>query len=143
MRAAKNKQKQKSVGLIGKKKSLAVQHNFLYISLPLLLQRETSKLHVLWRKCRMCSQKNFVACVPVRFFSLPLIFTLLFAHSSYFHSDGISCCSYKKIRLLCFSSLFWLSVGLQFSLSSPSLSPTFLRSLSFSFSTFQICGHDN
>ena len=52
-----------------KKKSLAVQHNFLYISLPLLLQRETSKLHVLWRKCRMCSKKFCCLCSCSLFFT--------------------------------------------------------------------------
>ena len=81
-----NKQKQKPVGVTWQKKktSLHLQHSFWYTSLPLLLQRETSELHVLWRKCRMCTQKNFVAWVPARFFSLPLIFALLSARSSYF-----------------------------------------------------------
>ena len=51
--------------------------------------------------------KNFVACVPARFSSLPLIFTLLSARSSNFHSSGMSCCSSKDIRLFCF--FFYLS----------------------------------
>ena len=61
--------KQKPVGVIGKKKSLHLQQSFLYISLPLLLQRETSDLHVLWRKCRMCTQKILL-----------LVFLLAFLH---------------------------------------------------------------
>ena len=49
----------------------------------------------------MCSQKKFVACVPVRFFSL------LAASICYFLNAGIkfSCCSSSEIRLLCFLSL--------------------------------------
>ena len=93
----------------------------------------------------VCARKNFVACVPVRFFSLPFIFTLLFARSSYFHSDGISCCSSKEIRLLFFPFLISLLALCRSSVlvELPQLSPTFSGSLSFSFSTFQICGHDN
>ena len=52
--------------------------------------------------------KNFVACVPVRFFfSLPLIFILL-ALLSHFFTAGVkfSCrCSSNEVRLLCFLSL--------------------------------------
>ena len=50
--------------------------------------------------------KKFVACVPVRFSSLPLSFTLL-AASIYFLTAGtkFSCCSSSEIRLLCFLSL--------------------------------------
>ena len=84
-KAKKNPTKQTKTSRCNwQKKSLHLQQSFLYISLPLLLQRETSELHVLWRKCRMCTQKNFVAWVPARFFSLPLIFALLSARSSYF-----------------------------------------------------------
>ena len=44
-----------------KNTTLHVQYNILYISLPLLvLQRGTSWLHFLWRKCRTCSQGNLV-----------------------------------------------------------------------------------
>ena len=81
-----------------------------------------------------------VACVPVRiFFSQPLIFTLLAATGRY------------KIFMLLFQrnsalSLFISrssSLSLFFSLSFASLSPTISFYLSFSFSIFQICGHDN
>ena len=50
-----------------KKQVFTSQHTFLYISLPLLLRRETSKSQVLGRKC-LCADKKFVAFVPVRFF---------------------------------------------------------------------------
>ena len=44
-----------------------------------------------------------------------------------------------SLSFLCRSS----SLSLFFSLSLSGLSPTFTSSLSFSFSIFQICGHDN
>ena len=126
------------------KKSLAVQHNFLYISLPLLLQRETSKLHVLWRKCRMCSQKILLLLFLFAFFHCPSFLPYCSLAVLIFFPTVYHVVLPKKfVSFVFFSSLFWLSVGLQFSLSSPSLSPTFSGSLSFSFSTFQICGHDN
>ena len=68
-----NKQKQKPVGVTWqkKKKSLHLQHSFWYTSLPLLLQRETSELHVLWRKCRMCTQKILLLVFLLAFFHCP------------------------------------------------------------------------
>ena len=103
----------------GKKKTtttLHVQHTFLYIYLPLL-----------------------PVFLFAFFFSQPLIFTLLAATGRY------------KIFMLLFQrnsalSLFISrssSLSLFFSLSFASLSPTISFSLSFSFSIFQICGHDN
>ena len=96
--------------------TLHVQHTFLYIYLPLF------------------PFFLFAFC-----FSLPLIFTLLAATGRY------------KIFMLLFqrnsASSFFISrsssLSLFFSLSFASLSPTFSFSLSFSFSIFQICGHDN
>ena len=61
-----------------KKQVCTSQHTFLYISLPLLLRRQTSKSQVLGRKC-LCADKKFVACVPVRFFH----FT-----AAHFHLEG-------------------------------------------------------
>ena len=88
-----------------------------------------------------------VACVPVRFFFLcrsfspcwPLLASISFSHRRY------------KIFMLLFqrnsASSFFISrsssLSLFFSLSFASLSPTFTFSLTLSFSTFQICGHDN
>ena len=54
-------------------------HFLFHISLPLLLQCETSELNILWRKCRMRSQKTFAACVPVRLF---------FFTAAHFHLAG-------------------------------------------------------
>ena len=68
-----NKQKQKPVGVTWQKKktSLHLQHSFWYTSLPLLLQRETSELHVVWRKCRMCTQKILLLVFLLAFFHCP------------------------------------------------------------------------
>ena len=69
-KAKKNPTKQTKTSRCNwQKKSLHLQQSFLYISLPLLLQRETSDLHVLWRKCRMCTQKILL-----------LVFLLAFLH---------------------------------------------------------------
>ena len=54
-----------------KKTSLHLQHSFWYTSLPLLLQRETSELHVVWRKCRMCTQKILLLVFLLAFFHCP------------------------------------------------------------------------
>ena len=90
-----------------KKTSLHLQHSFWYTSLPLLLQRETSELHVVWRKCRMCTQKILLLVFLLAFFTAPH-FCLTVRSQFLFHSGGISCCSSKEIRLLCFllKSLF-------------------------------------
>ena len=85
--------------------------------------------------CCLCSRSLFFFF----FFTAPH-FYLLSARISYFLSSGISFCSSNKIRLLCFLSLASSSFSLFFSLNSAGLSPTFSFSLSFSFSTFQICG---
>ena len=68
-----NKQKQKPVGVTWQKKktSLHLQHSCWYTSLPLLLQRETSELHVLWRKYRMCTQKILLLVFLLAFFHCP------------------------------------------------------------------------
>ena len=82
---------------------------------------------------------------------LPLIFTLVAASISHFLTAAakFSCCSSDKKCLLCFFFLY-LALALchsfsrvSFSLSFSGLSPTFSFSLSFFFSIFQICGHDN
>ena len=96
--------------------TLHVQHTILYIYLPLL-----------------------PVFLFAFFFSQPLIFTLLATTGRY------------KIFMLLFQRNSALSLfisrsssrSLFFSLSFASLSPTISFSLSFSFSIFQICGHDN
>ena len=78
------------------------------ISFPLLLQRETSSLHVLWKKCCMCWQKIlFLVFLFSFFFQCRSFFTLLTARISYFLTAATkcSCCPCYEIRLLCFLSL--------------------------------------
>ena len=67
-----------------------MQHNFLYIILPLFCTTTT----------------NFVRVV-VHFFSPPLIFTLMAPSISHFLTGNtkFSCCSSNKKGLLCFLSL--------------------------------------
>ena len=143
----KKKKKSKRSNYQEKNNNFARAAHFLFhISLPLLLQCETSELNILWRKCRMCSQKTFAACVPVRllFFHRcsfspcwPLAF-LIFSPSLYNFSVFLPKIFVSFVFLSRCSSL-----SLFFSLSFASLSPTFSFSLSFPFSTFQIRDHDN
>lgn len=59
-----------------KKLCMCMQHTFL-CHYCCTTATEISQLHVLWRKCPMCSQKNS-SCVPIHCFSsLLLIFSLL------------------------------------------------------------------
>ena len=77
--------------------------------------------------------KKFVACVPVRFSSLPLSFTLL-AASIYFLTAGtkFSCCSSSEIRPLCFLSLA-LALCRSFFFGCALQACRLISSLSFSF----------
>ena len=76
--------------------------HFLYISLPLLLQREASKLD-----CCLCSCSRFLFFFFSFFYLLSLIFTLLATSISHFLTPAtkFSCFSSNEIRLLCFSSV--------------------------------------
>ena len=65
------KTKTSRCNLAKKKTSLHLQHSFWYTSLPLLLQRENSELHVVWRKCRMCTQKILLLVFLLAFFHCP------------------------------------------------------------------------
>ena len=89
--------------------------------------QETFWLHVFWRKCRT------------------LIFNLVPASISHFliAATNFSCCSSSKKCLLCFFISRSSSLSPFFSLSFAGLSPPFSFSLSFSFSIFEICEHDN
>ena len=104
------------------------------ISFPLLLQRETSSLHVLWKKNVACADKKF--CCLYSFF--------LF----FFSAARFSPCWLLEFHIFLNSSpLLFIarssSMSLSFSLSFASLSRTFSFSLSVSFSKFQIWGYDN
>ena len=124
-----------TIGLIGKKANLQVQHTFFYISLPLFarLQRKTSRNFLV---------THFMTYVFLfTFFSLLLIFT--FGHQYFSFSQRR-----YKFFMLSFqkrmSPLFFISrsssLSLFFSLSFAGLSPacTFSFSLSFYFSVSQI-----
>ena len=54
-----------------KKKSLAVQHNFLYISLPLLLQRETSNFTRFMEEMSYVLEKILLLVFLFAFFYCP------------------------------------------------------------------------
>ena len=103
------------------------------------LQRETSRNFVVTRFMEEMSNVFLFTL-----FSPPLIFTLVVASISHFltASTKFSCCTYKKM-----SPLFFISrsspLSFFFQLNFAGLSPTSSFSLSFSFSIFQICGHDS
>ena len=142
--------------LISKKKNLHVRHVFL--SFPcrcfarlqrclVRLKRQTSRLHIIFmEELSYVFTQYFVSCVHVCFyFSLPLIFSLLTACISHFVSTATNfhVVLPTKICLLCFFISRSKSLSPFFSLSFAGLPTTFSFSLCFSFSIFQICGHDN
>ena len=80
-RRRQRKQPKKSVGLIGKKPTLHVQHPFLYISLPVFCTTTT------WNFQKLPSYTFYggnVVCGPVHLFPLPLIFILTTTSISHF-----------------------------------------------------------
>ena len=127
-----------TVALISKKATLHVHHTFLVHFFAFVLHDYNVKLpETLWRKCRTCSCSLFFTAA---LFHLSGRYHFSFPHRRY----KFSCCSSDKKCLLCFISLALLSsLSLFFSLSFAGLSPTFSLSLSFSFSIFQIRGHEN
>ena len=133
-----------TVGLISKKATLHVQHTFLYISLPLFCTTST------WNFQKLLSY-TFYGGNVARFLVHPFFtaahfyFALVAACISHFVTAAtkLSCCSSNKKM----SHLFFISHSRSlspfFSLSFAGLPPTFSFSRSFSYSIFQICGHDN
>ena len=121
-----NKQKQKPVGVTwqkkNKKKHLCICST-LFGTLPCRCCCNVKlPSYTLYGENVVCARKKFCClCSCSLFFTAPH-FCLTVRSQFLFHSGGVSCCSSKEIRLLCFllKSLFQLSVGLQFSLSSPS-----------------------
>ena len=105
-------------------------HFLLYISLSLFCTTTTwnfQKLsHVLWKKCRTCSWVFFFTSAHFHLSSHVLTAPTIF-----------SCCSSNKI------SLFVLALCRPFSRWALLACRLLSFSLSFSFSMFQICGHDN
>ena len=111
-----------------------MQQTFLYISLPLFCTNTTWNVQTL--PSYTFYEGNAVCVLVHFFFSLPLIFTWVVANISHFLTPTFHGSSNKKC-LLCFFLISALALSLFFSLSFAGLSPT------FSFSIFQICGHDN
>ena len=105
----------KSVGLISKTQLCTCTTLSLYISLPLVCTTTTWNFQKL--PCYTFYGGN-VVCVPVHFFSLPLIFTTVATSISHYLTTAIkfSGFSSNKIGLLCF-----LSLALALSLLSTSI----------------------
>ena len=120
-----------TIRVIIKKETLHVQHTFFCTFLCRCfarLQRETS------RNCHTFYERNVVRAREF-FFSLPLISNFI---SHVLTAPTIfSCCSSNKI------SLFVLALCRPFSRWALLACRLLSFSLSFSFSMFQICGHDN
>ena len=134
-----------AIGLISKKSNFArAAHFFLYISLPLFFTTTT------WNFQKLLSHTFYGGTVVrflVHYFFTAAYFYLSLAASSISHfvtaTTKFSCySSNKKV-----SPLFFISrsrpLSPFFSLSFAGPTPTFSFSLSFSWSIFQICGHDN
>ena len=119
-----------TTGLISKKSNFARAAHFFCTFLCLCFARlqrglpETSWLHVLWRKC-CCRSFSPRWPLTILIFSPPLQNFMLFLQQ-------------KKV-----SFVFSLSLQLFCQFSFAGCRPTFSFSLSFSFSVFQMCGHDN
>ena len=107
----------KSVGLISKKKkNFARAAHFFIHFFAVVLHDHNVKLGQKLPSYTFCGAN--VVCVPVAYFSLPLIFTLVAASISHFLTAAIEFSRYSssKIGLLCF-----LSLALALSLLSTSM----------------------
>ena len=123
-------------------KNFARAAHFLYISLPLLLQREASQLDFLGRKCVVSAHKKKQKLLLVFLFTFPffflsffflllLIFTLLVTSISHFLTTATKfSCFFFPTKFVSFA------FHLQLQLSVPLLLPTFSFSLPFSISKF-------
>ena len=101
----------KSLGLIGKTQlCTCIALFFINFFCRRLSRLQTSLLHVLWMKCRMCSQKILLpVCAPVRFVLHCHSFSpcwLLALHNFLPQLQKNSCCSRNEIRLFLFISRF-------------------------------------
>ena len=139
--------KKTTIGLISKKTTLHVQHTFLYISVFAVffarLQRETSRN---FQVTRLMKEMSYVFLVHYFFFFFycrsispwwPLAFLIFWSPLQIFHLV------LPTKNVLLFYIFRSSSLSLFFSLSFAGLSPAFSFFLPFSFSIFQICGHDN
>ena len=139
--------KKTTIGLISKKTTLHVQHTFLYISVFAVffarLQRETSRN---FQVTRLMKEMSYVFLFTI-FFSFfycrsispwwPLAFLIFWSPLQIFHLV------LPTKNVLLFYIFRSSSLSLFFSSSFAGLSPAFSFFLPFSFSIFQICGHDN
>ena len=135
----------RTIGLISKKATLHVQHNFLYISLPLFCTTATWNFQKLLRRYTLFGG-NVVLVLVYFFFPLPLIFTLHWWLTFLILSPPLQ--NFHVVLptqkgLLSFIISRSRSLSPFFSLSFAGLPPTFSFPQSFSSSIFQICGHDN
>ena len=97
-----NAEKKKTKGLITRKSTLHVQHNFFVHFFAVVLHDysvklpETSRLHISWRNCHTCS------CSLFFFHCCSLSPWWLLAFLIFSPTYKISCCSSNKKCLLCF-----------------------------------------
>ena len=113
------------------------QQTFLFISFPLMLQPDTSWLHVL---CLMCSQK--ILLLLLLFVFLTTAFLIFSPPLKNFYV--VLPRKFVSFICCCFCSCFLsLALALCLSFSRCALLARRLLSLSFSFSIFQILGRDN
>ena len=131
--------KKTAIGLISLKTILHVQHTFLYICLPLFSM--TTRWNFQKLPGYMFYGGNVVRVLVHFFFHVTHFYPGGCKHFSFSHHNyKISCCSSNQKCLLCFFSLALALFLIE--LYWP-VALLFLFSLSFSFSIFQICGHDN
>ena len=134
-----------TIGLISKRATLHVQHTifctFLCRCFP-RLQRETSRNFLVTRFLQgMSHVLSFIFFFTAAHFHLswwPLAFLIFSSPLQNFHGVLPT----KKMSPLFFTLALDLCHPF-FSMTFAGLPPTFSFSLSFSFSIFQICGHDN
>ena len=135
----------RTIGLISKKATLHVQHNFCTFLCCCFtrLQRETSRN---FSDVTRCLEEMSFLCSFTFFFPLPLIFTLHWWLTFLILSPPLQ--NFHVVLptqkgLLCFIISRSRSLSPFFSLNFAGLRPAFSFSQSFSSSIFQICGHDN
>ena len=82
-----------------------VQHTFLYIPLPLFCTTTASNFQKL--PSLYTFYRGNVVCIPIRFFSLPLILTFVAASTCHFLTTAKNCLCFpsSEIRHVCFFCL--------------------------------------
>ena len=135
-----------TIGLIRKKATLHAQHACFVHFFTVVLHDYVYNVK-LPQVTRFSEEMSYMFSFTS--FSLPLIFTLVAATFLPFVTTAtkFSCFSSNQKMSPLFVCLFFISRSASLSsfcsLSFAGLPPTFPFSPSFSFSIFQICGHDN